>query len=161
MRKLVLIALTIFILPTANAANAKVWNGTIRIWSADLCATGGACDPSAKLLGPEWKVAMAIADVSTSGQHVLAREKYVDGGWTVTLLVIRVNPADGSQSYVITQTSLQEAKLGLLARCARYDAVDAFDFLPPGSCSGVNQSKVFGVSLYSPSAGAVQGAQAR
>lgn len=153
MRKIIFIALTFLLLPRANAADAKVWNGTIRIWSAELCASVSACDPLPKRLGPEWKVAVAIADVTTSGQHVLAREKYVDGPWSVMLLVIRVNPTDGSPSYLITQSTLQEAKLGLLAQCARYDAVGAFDFLPPGSCSGASQNKVYGVSLYSPSAG--------
>lgn len=152
-KNLVLLALACSIVGSAHAADPKVWNGTIRIWSADLCVSGGACDPLPKRLGPEWKVSVEIPDVTTSGHNVLASEKYVDAPWSVILLVTRVNPADGSPSYIITQTSLHEAKLGLIARCARYDAVEAFDFLPPGSCSGANGEKLYGVSLFSPSAG--------
>jgi hypothetical protein len=133
-------------------ASALEWAGQIKIWTADLCFEP-ECASLPQPTGVQWPVKLVVKDENSAGYHVIGREVFVNGPWSVIVLVTRMNPTDGKPAYIATQTTLKEAKFGVVAQCARYDAVGAFTFLPPGSCSGQMNGKLIGVSLYSPSAG--------
>lgn len=153
--------------PDAKADQS--WKGTIKIWTADLCGSSvkpnaqsvdasgnGAiakeanCSPVPKPVGAEWAVDLPVKEITEPGYHVVSRTTFAQAPWNVTILVTRTNPTNGIPSFLAVQTTLKHDSVGIVAQCARYDALGAFSFLPPGSCSGQMSGKLVGISLLSP-----------
>lgn len=169
---------TLLVLSCSSQAFAAdvVWEGQIKVWVADLCGPRTGPGPYAALLKPivdagcvstpvpngaAWKVQIPVTEETSPGYHVVSRTTYDQtvgsDKWSVVVLVTRMNTGDPKTSYLSVQTTLREAKFGLVAQCSRFDAIGAFSFLPPGACSGQMFGKLVGVSLYSPLAtGAVE-----
>ena len=127
------------------------WQGSFVLWKRAPCDSGLNCAlPEA--FSPTTPVLIDFVAPGTPGSHLIAHQKWTFGSWIVDLMMIWVNPTNDAKdpAYLVTQTSLREAKLGVVAECSRYDGVDEIHFLPPGSCSGRSGDQMFGVSLLSP-----------
>jgi hypothetical protein len=133
----------------APAPEERTLRGRITLWSRSSCGPDTGCEIP-KPLDIEWPVELRLASgpFKRGTQTVLARQTFRQKNWSVELSLYRVDPANGGTPYVITQTRLIEAVLGVLAECSRYDGIETIGFLQPGSCSaGGRGFKTYGVSL--------------
>lgn len=139
--------------PSLSATSRKVrWQGSVVVWHRAIkCPPDRPmCVVPRRLVEPI-VVNIEINEPTEPGKHIVGRETFRSDEWIVELLVTWTKPKDGTKPYLATQTRLLSSRRGLIAECSRYDAVNSFRFLPPGSCSGrTGDNDVHGISLLSP-----------
>lgn len=127
------------------APRTKSLKGQVALWTRPVCNQPECALP--KPLGVTWDVDVTFEIPTATGSTLVAQRRLDNRNWGVELIWVWVNPPDGSVPYLVQQVRLFEGLLGLVAECSRYDGVDAFDFLPPGACSGRSADQMIGVTV--------------
>lgn len=124
-------------------------NGRVALWSREKCSDSPAC-LLPQPFGQTWNLSLEFEPFTEQGARIIADTTLQQANWTVEILMLWVNPPEGATPYITTQIRLSEHVLGLIAECSRFDGINDFKFLPPGSCAGRNGDKTYGVSLMTP-----------
>lgn len=134
MKKIVLFLLAVLLTPTLAEAAPFKWSGEIKLWSRPLVATQDPGNMLPKPIGVAWPLEITLQEPAAEGRTLVFRNKFIQDDWTVLAMVLWVKNR-GEEPYLISQYRLEKAG-EFIAECSRYDAIGAFEILPPGSCSG-------------------------
>ena len=124
-----------------------VQRGQIYLWSAEPCVNGLGLCSLPKALGVSWPVEITYLRPTAVGRHLVADQLFSSGVWSVHLTQTWVEVVPPEVSYLVTQVVLARTNQGLVSLCSRYDATNAFAFLPPGACAARDGDRIVGVTL--------------
>lgn len=137
-------------LACAEAPEIILLEGRLNVWSTEACASGEGLCGIPQSIGAPVSVRFSYPKPSGKGRFLVADTREVVGGFKVHITQSWMLAESNDDSFVATQITLTSPDQKLIATCSRYDAVDAFRFLPPGACSGIYDGHVYGVSVRRP-----------
>lgn len=141
------LAIALLFNPGTALADTVVLEGKMGIWTARPCEDGIGLCTLPKLIGAPWSVRIEYEKPAGLGLFLVADQRYTAEGYNIRLMQLWRSSREAANSYVITQITLSKPGIGVISVCSRYDAHDAFTFIPPGACAGRDGDRMIGVSL--------------